>query len=197
VDWRWTSGLRVSHAGTSVRAEECAVIVGTADENKTSTYRVSKPDGGDASQFWRRQVRWCRHNGGDAVLSGKVLRMKWWGPLLFQTTTTRPPHGAKPGMAGDVYLRSDVTDRATYKGRYHNAYFGVSAMNMSCPPTCGISFRKATPALDRSAQTLRRAVSRVTENFCWARLALRSFSGMGGWGVGGGGWGGRGGVADG
>jgi len=144
------------------------VIAVPAMENKTSTYRVEqKLTAATIHEFLAKtNYRVVQDaDGGDAVLTGKVLSMEVV-PLLFQTTTTATTSTAQ-ATAMLVTMRCEVTftDRATDKLLYHNDNFLFrNEYQLSTDVKC--FFQEGDPALDRMAHDFaQRLVAAVTENF--------------------------------
>jgi hypothetical protein len=144
------------------------VIAVPAMENKTSTYRVEQKL--TAATIHELLVKTNYRvvsdaNGGDAVLSGKVLRMEVV-PLLFQTTSTATTSTAQ-ATAMLVTMTCEVTlkDRATEKVLYHNENF-VFRNEYELSTDVRNFFQEGDPALDRMSQDFAaRLVAAVTENF--------------------------------
>ena len=143
------------------------VIAVPAMENKTSTYRVEQKL--TAATIHELLVKTNYHvvsdtNGGDAVLTGKVLRMEVV-PLLFQTPTSGSNIAQATAMLVTMTCEVTLTDRATDKVLYHNANFLFrNEYQLSTDPRS--FFQEGDPALDRMAQDFAaRLVAAVTENF--------------------------------
>jgi outer membrane lipopolysaccharide assembly protein LptE/RlpB len=144
------------------------VIAVPAMENKTSTYRVEQKL--TAATIHELLVKTNYRvvsdaSGGDAVLTGKVLRMEVV-PLLFQTTSTATTSTAQ-ATAMLVTMTCDVTltDRATEKVLYHNENF-LFRNEYQLSTDVRNFFQEGDPALDRMAQDFAaRLVAAVTENF--------------------------------
>jgi outer membrane lipopolysaccharide assembly protein LptE/RlpB len=137
------------------------VIAVPAMENKTSTYRVEQKL--TAATIHELLVKTNYRvvsdaNGGDAVLSGKVLRMEVV-PLLFQTTSKAT------AMLVTMTCEVTLTDRATEKVLYRNENF-VFRNEYELSTDVRNFFQEGDPALDRMAQDFAaRLVAAVTENF--------------------------------
>ena len=144
------------------------VIAVPAMENKTSTYRVEQKL--TAATIHELLVKTnylvvSDSNGGDAVLTGKVLRMEVV-PLLFQTTTTATTSTAQAtAMLVTMTCEVTLTDRATEKVLYHNEKF-LFRNEYQLSTDVRSFFQEGDPALDRMAQDFAaRLVAAVTENF--------------------------------
>ena len=144
------------------------VIAVPAMENKTSTYRVEQKL--TAATIHELLVKTNYRvvsdaNGGDAVLSGKVLKMEVV-PLLFQTTSTATTSTAQAtAMLVTMTCEVTLTDRATEKVLYHNESF-VFRNEYELSTDVRNFFQEGDPALDRMAQDFAaRLVAAVTENF--------------------------------
>jgi hypothetical protein len=144
------------------------VIAVPAMENKTSTYRVEQKL--TAATIHELLVKTNYHvvsdpNGGDAVLTGKVLRMEVV-PLLFQTTSTATTSTAQAtAMLVTMTCEVTLTDRVTEKVLYHNEKF-LFRNEYQLSTDVRSFFQEGDPALDRMAQDFAaRLVAAVTENF--------------------------------
>ena len=144
------------------------VIAVPAMENKTSTYRVEQKLTAATIHELLAKTNYrvvSDANGGDAVLTGKVLRMEVV-PLLFQTTTTATTSTAQAtAMLVTMTCEVTLTDRATDKVLYHNANF-VFRNEYQLSTDVRNFFQEGDPAMDRMAQDFAaRLVAAVTENF--------------------------------
>jgi len=80
-------------------------------ENKTSTYRVEQKLTAATIHEFLAKTKYrvvSDTNGGDAVLSGKVLRMEVVAAVVPDDDHGDHQHGASDGDAGDDDLRSDI-----------------------------------------------------------------------------------------
>ena len=168
-------GLAVGLAGCGYRTaghfstmpKNVHVIAVPAMENKTSTYRVEQKL--TAATIHELLVKTNYHvvsdaNGGDAVLTGKILRMEVV-PLLFQTPTSNSNIAQATAMLVTMTCDVTLTDRATDKVLYHNADF-VFRNEYELSTDVRNFFQEGDPALDRMAQDFAaRLVAAVTENF--------------------------------
>jgi hypothetical protein len=182
-----TAILALSSAGCGYRTaghfnslpKNIRVLAVPAIENKTTTYRVEQKL--TAATIHELLVKTNYHvvsdpNGGDAVLTGKVLRMEVV-PLLFQTTTTATTSTAQATvMLVTMTCEVTLTERATEKVLYHSDNFvfrneyelgtGTNASGAPDKATLESFFQEGDPALDRMAQDFAaRLVAAVTENF--------------------------------
>ena len=143
------------------------VIAVPAMENKTSTYRVEQKL--TAATIHELLVKTNYHvvsdpNGGDAVLTGKVLRMEVV-PLLFQTPTSSSNIAQATAMLVTMTCEVTLKDRATEKVLYHNENF-LFRNEYQLSTDVRSFFQEGDPALDRMAQDFAaRLVAAVTENF--------------------------------
>jgi len=144
------------------------VIAVPAMENKTSTYRVEQKL--TAATIHELLVKTNYRvvsdaNGGDAVLTGKVLKMEVV-PLLFQTTSTATTSTAQAtAMLVTMTCEVTLTDRTTEKVLYHNENF-VFRNEYELSTDVRNFFQEGDPALDRMSQDFAaRLVAAVTENF--------------------------------
>jgi len=144
------------------------VIAVPTMENKTTRYRVEqKLTEATIHEFLAKTNYHVvpDANGGDAVLTGKVLSMEAV-PLLFQTTST-PTTSTAQATAMLVTMRCEVTftDRSTDKVLYHNDNF-VFRNEYELSTDVKSFFQEGDPALDRMAKDFaERLVTAVTENF--------------------------------
>jgi len=170
------AGLAMGLAGCGYRTaghfstmpKNVHVIAVPAMENKTSTYRVEQKL--TAATIHELLVKTNYHvvsdaNGGDAVLTGKVLRMEVV-PLLFQTTSTATTSTAQAtAMLVTMTCEVTLTDRATEKVLYHNENF-LFRNEYELSTDVRNFFQEGDPALERMAQDFAaRLVAAVTENF--------------------------------
>ena len=144
------------------------VIAVPAMENKTSTYRVEQKLTAATIHEFLAKTNYrvvSDPNGGDAVLTGKVLRMEVV-PLLFQTTTTATTSTAQAtAMLVTMTCEVTLTDRATEKVLYHNENF-LFRNEYQLSTDVRSFFQEGDPALDRMSQDFAaRLVAAVTENF--------------------------------
>ncbi len=143
------------------------VIAVPAMENKTSTYRVEQKL--TAATIHELLVKTNYHvvsdaNGGDAVLTGKILRMEVV-PLLFQTPTSNSNIAQATAMLVTMTCEVTLKDRATEKVLYHNENF-LFRNEYQLSTDVRSFFQEGDPALDRMAQDFAaRLVAAVTENF--------------------------------
>jgi len=147
------------------------VIAVPTMENKTTRYRVEqKLTEATIHEFLAKTNYHVvpDANGGDAVLTGKVLSMETV-PLLFQTPNSANgiPTNNTQATAMLVTMRCEVTfmDRATDKMLYHNDNF-VFRNEYELSTDVKSFFQEGDPALDRMAREFaERLVAAVTENF--------------------------------
>lgn len=144
------------------------VIAVPAMENKTTTYRVEQKLTAATIHEFLAKTNYRvvpDANGGDAVLTGKVLTMEVV-PLLFQTTTTTTTSTAQ-ATAMLVTMRCEVTftERDTDKVLYHNDNF-VFRNEYELSTDVKSFFQEGDPALDRMARDFaEKLVAAVIENF--------------------------------
>jgi outer membrane lipopolysaccharide assembly protein LptE/RlpB len=144
------------------------VIAVPAMENKTSTYRVEQKLTAATIHELLAKTNYrviSDPNGGDAVLTGKVLRMEVV-PLLFQTNTTATTSTAQAtAMLVTMTCEVTLTDRATEKVLYHNENF-LFRNEYQLSTDVRSFFQEGDPALDRMAQDFAaRLVAAAMENF--------------------------------
>ena len=167
----WLCGCGYHTAGhNSTLPKSIHVIAVPAIENKTTTYRVEQKLTAATIHEFLAKTNYrivSDPNGGDAVLTGKVLSLETV-PLLFQTTTN-PVNNASTAQATAmlITMKCDVTlrDRATDKVLYHNGEF-LFRNEYELSTDVRSFFQEGDPALDRMAQDFAsRLVAAVTENF--------------------------------
>jgi Lipopolysaccharide-assembly len=169
------------------------VIAVPAMENKTSTFKIEQKLTAATIHEFLAKTNYkivSDPNGGDAVLTAKVVSLEVL-PLLFQSTTSTPPN-APPGTpatqvaqatAMTVTMKCEVTltERDNDKVLYHtdNFVFRNQYQLASAPvnPTTGQPiapnkpqvesfFQEGDPALDRMARDFAsRLVAAVLENY--------------------------------
>ena len=144
------------------------VIAVPALENKTTTYRIEQKLTAATIHEFLRKTRYkvvSDPNGGDAVLTGKVLSLEAL-PLTFQSTSTATTSTAQ-ATTMLVTMRCDVTltDRASEKVLYHNDNF-VFRGEYELSTDVRSFFQEGDPALERMSQDFAaRLVAAVTENY--------------------------------
>lgn len=164
------------------------VIAVPALENKTTTFKIEQKLTAATIHEFLAKTRYkivSDPNGGDAVLTGKVLSLEIL-PLLFQTTNTTAGSTAQ-ATAMIINMRCEVTlterdsdkvlyhtDNFIFRGEYQLATCGASTITTTT--TCGNTpsaksqvetfFQEGDPALDRMSQDFaQRLVAAVTENY--------------------------------
>jgi outer membrane lipopolysaccharide assembly protein LptE/RlpB len=161
-------GYHVAGRNTSTLPKSIHVIAVPAMENKTTTYRIEqKLTAATIHEFLAKTNYRVVSNpeGGDAVLTGKVVTMEVV-PLLFQSTSTSTTSTAQ-ATAMLVTMTCDVTltDRSNDKILYRNANF-VFRNEYELSTDVRSFFQEGDPALDRMAHDFAtRLVAAVTENF--------------------------------
>jgi len=153
--------------------ESIHVISVPAMENKTTTYRIEqKLTAATVHEFLAKTPYRIVSdpNGGDAVLSGKVLTLEVL-PLTYQQIST-PTVNAAQATSMLITMRCEVTltDRTTDKVLYHNDNFVFrNAYELATGLTQAdvlSFFQESEPAQDRMAQDFaQRLVAAVTENY--------------------------------
>lgn len=147
------------------------VIAVPTMENRTTRYRVEQKLTEATIHEFLAKTNYRvvpDANGGDAVLTGKVVSMETV-PLLFQTPNSSNgiPTTNTQATAMLVTMRCEVTfmDRATDKVLYHNDNF-VFRNEYELSTDVKSFFQEGDPALDRMAKDFaERLVTAVTENF--------------------------------
>ena len=157
------------------------VIAVPALENKTSTFKIEQKLTAATIHEFLAKTNYKivpDPNGGDAVLTGKVLSLEIL-PLLFQTTTTKPPapvESIAQATAMTVTMKCEITltERDTDKVLYHTDNFVFrNEYQLATSPTGTIAksqvetfFQESDPAFDRMARDFAaRLVAAVTENY--------------------------------
>jgi len=143
------------------------VIAVPAIENKTSTYRIEQKLTSATIHEFLAKTNYKvvpDANGGDAVLTGKVLTMEVV-PLLFQTPSGTNTAAQATAMLITMKCEVTFTERATDKVFYHNDNF-VFRNEYELSTDVKSFFQEGDPALDRMARDFAsRLVAAVTENF--------------------------------
>jgi outer membrane lipopolysaccharide assembly protein LptE/RlpB len=137
-------------------------------ENKTTSYRIEQKLTAATIHEFLRKTRYkvlSDPNGGDAVLTGKVLALEAL-PLTFQSTSTATTSTAQ-ATTMLVTMKCDVTltERVSEKVLYHNDNF-VFRGEYELSTDVRSFFQEGDPALERMAQDFAaRLVAAVTENY--------------------------------
>src|SRR5271170_2325389 len=170
-------GYRVAGTATSTLPKSIHVIAVPAMENKTTTFRVEQKLTAATIHEFLATTRYhivSSADGGDAVLTGKVLTIETV-PLLFQTSSTSTTTGTNTSTVTStaqatamlVTMKCEVTltDRSNDKVLYHNSNF-VFRNEYELSTDVRTFFQEGDPALDRmAADFAKRLVAAVTENF--------------------------------
>ena len=151
----------------STLPKDIHVVAVPAMENKTSTYRIEQKLTTATIHEFLAKTNYKvvpDANGGDAVLTGKVLTMEVV-PLLFQTPTGANAAAQATAMLVTMKCEVTFTERATDKVLYHNDNF-VFRNEYELSTDVKSFFQEGDPALDRMARDFAaRLVAAVTENF--------------------------------
>jgi len=145
------------------------VIAVPAMENKTTSYRIEQKL--TAATIHELLVKTQYKvvpdpDGGDAVLTGKVVSLEII-PLLYNNTTTSTGAQTAQATAMLVTMKCDVTfaDRLSQKVLYHNGNF-VFRNEYQLSSDVKSFFQEGDPAVDRMARDFAsRLVTAVTENY--------------------------------
>jgi outer membrane lipopolysaccharide assembly protein LptE/RlpB len=156
------------------------VIAVPALENRTTTFRVEQKLTAATIHEFLAKTNYkivSDPNGGDAVLTGKVLSLEVV-PLLFQSPTTQSGTVTAQATAMMVTMKCEVTltERDNDKVLYHTDSFvfrneyqlATAGTTTGAPSKSDVEafFQEGDPALDRMAQDFAaRLVAAVTENF--------------------------------
>lgn len=183
-------GYHLAGHGSDALPKTIHVIAVPALENKTTTFKIEQKLTAATIHEFLAKTNYkivSDPNGGDAVLTGKVLSMEIV-PLLFQTTTATTTTGsAAQATAMIVTMKCEValterdndkilyhTDDFVFRGEYQLATCGAttSTTSSTCQntPTAKSQvetfFQESDPAFDRLSQDFAaRLVAAVTENY--------------------------------
>ena len=145
------------------------VIAVPAMENKTTTYRIEQKLTAATIHEFLTKTRYkvvSDAEGGDAVLTGKVISLEII-PLLYNNTTSSTGVQTAQASAMLVTMKCDVTftDRLSQKVLYHNDNF-VFRNEYELSSDVKSFFQEGDPAIDRMAQDFAsRLITVVTENY--------------------------------
>lgn len=188
--WSAGCGYHLAGHGSDALPKSIRVIAVPALENKTTTFKIEQKLTAATIHEFLAKTNYkivSDANGGDAVLTGKVLSMEIV-PLLFQTTTATTTSGsAAQATAMIVTMKCEVTlterdnekilyhaDNFVFRGEYQLATCGTttSATSSTCQNTPAAKsqvetfFQESDPAFDRLSQDFAaRLVAAVTENY--------------------------------
>jgi outer membrane lipopolysaccharide assembly protein LptE/RlpB len=158
------------------------VIAVPTMENKTSTFKIEQSLTAATIHEFLAKTNYkivSDPNGGDAVLTGKVLGMEVV-PLLFQSTPNQPSGSPTQAQATamlvtmrcEVMLRDSETDKVLYHADnfvFRNEYQLAGAVTTSGTFTRAqveSFFQEGQPALERMSKDFAaRLVAAVTENY--------------------------------
>ncbi len=177
--WKWLAGVAVvagmSGCGYHVAGHSSSlpktihVIAVPAMENKTSSYRIEQKLTAATIHEFLAKTQYkvvSEPDGGDAVLTGKVMSVEII-PLLYNNTTSSTGVQTAQATAMLVIMRCDVTftDRLSQKVLYHNDNF-VFRNEYELSSDVQSFFQEGDPAVDRMAQDFAsRLVTAITENY--------------------------------
>ena len=145
------------------------VIAVPAMENKTSSYRIEQKLTAATIHEFLAKTQYkvvSEPDGGDAVLTGKVMSLEII-PLLYNNTTSSTGVQTAQATAMLVIMRCDVTftDRLSQKVLYHSDNF-VFRNEYELSSDVQSFFQEGDPAVDRMAQDFAsRLVTTITENY--------------------------------
>lgn len=145
------------------------VIAVPAMENKTTSYRIEQKLTAATIHEFLAKTQYkvvTDADGGDAVLTGKVMSLEVI-PLLYNNTTSSTGVQTAQATAMLITMRCDVTfmDRLSQKVLYHNDNF-VFRNEYELSSDVQSFFQEGDPAVDRMAQDFAsRLVTAVTENY--------------------------------
>jgi outer membrane lipopolysaccharide assembly protein LptE/RlpB len=152
-----------------------------AMENKTSTFKIEQKLTAATIHEFLAKTSFkviSDPNGGDAVLTGKVLSLEVV-PLLFQQPTSTAGTTVAQATAMMITMRCEVTltqrdnDKVLYhtsnfvfRGEYQLATAGTTTTGATSRSQVEAFFQEGEPALDRMAQDFAtRLLAAVTENY--------------------------------
>jgi len=151
----------------STLPKDIHVIAVPAMENKTSTYRIEQKLTTATIHEFLAKTNYkvvSDANGGDAILTGKVLTMEVV-PLLFQTPSGTNTTAQATAMLITMKCEVTFTARSTDRVLYHNDNF-MFRNEYELSTDVKSFFQEGDPALDRMARDFAsRLVAAVTENF--------------------------------
>ncbi|MGB7846238.1 MAG: LPS assembly lipoprotein LptE [Candidatus Acidiferrum sp.] len=146
-------------------------------ENKTTTFKIEQKLTAATVHEFLAKTKFkivSDPNGGDAVLTGKVLSLEIL-PLLFQTPTSTTATEQATAMMVTMKCELTLTERDNDKILFHtdnfvfrNEYQLATAGSSSGASRASVEsfFQEGEPALDRMAQDFAtRLVAAVTENY--------------------------------
>ncbi len=145
------------------------VIAVPAMENKTTSYRIEQKLTAATIHEFLAKTQYqvvSDADGGDAVLTGKVVSLEII-PLLYNNTTSSTGVQTAQATAMLITMRCDVTftDRLSQKVLYHNDNF-VFRNEYELSSDVQSFFQEGDPAVDRMAQDFAsRLVTAVMENY--------------------------------
>jgi hypothetical protein len=178
-------GYHVAGHGPDALPKTIHVIAMPALENKTTTFKIEQKLTAATIHEFLAKTKYkivSDPNGGDAVLTGKVLSVEVV-PLLFQSSNPTTTTSIAQATAMMVTMKCEVTftERDSGKVLYHSDSFvfrNEYQLATSCVQTAGTIcptdqrsqveafFQEGEPAYDRMAQDFAtRLVAAVTENF--------------------------------
>ena len=177
-------GYHLAGHGPGALPKTIHVIAVPALENKTTTFKIEQKLTAATIHEFLAKTSYrivSDPNGGDAVLTGKVLSLEIV-PLLFQSVPTTTSTGQTPattaqatGMLVTMKCELTLTERDNDKVLFHtdNFVFRNEYQLATVRPTSSESrasvesfFQEGDPAFDRMAQDFAaRLVSAVTENY--------------------------------
>lgn len=173
-------GYHVSGRGDTALPKTIHVIAVPALENKTSTFKIEQKLTAATIHEFLAKTNYkivSDPNGGDAVLTGKVMSLEVV-PLLFQTPTQTTSTAQATAMMVTMKCEVTLTERDNDKVLYHadnfvfrNEYQLATVGQAEQTPSGARAsveafFQEGDPALDRMAQDFAsRLVAAVTENY--------------------------------
>jgi hypothetical protein len=170
-------GYHVAGHGPDALPKTIHVIAVPVMENKSNTFKIEQKLTAATIHEFLAKTRYkivSDPNGGDAVLTGKVLKLEIL-PLLFQTPTATTATEQATAMIVTMTCEVTLTERDSDKVLYHTDNFvfrneyQLATVGQSPNESRGNVeeiFQESDPAFDRMAQDFAsRLVSAVVENY--------------------------------
>jgi Lipopolysaccharide-assembly len=170
-------GYHVAGHGPDALPKTIHVIAVPALENKTNTFKIEQKLTAATIHEFLAKTRYkvvSNPDGGDAVLTGKVLSLEIV-PLLFQTPTETTATEQATAMMVTMRCEMTLTERDSGKVLYHtdnfvfrNQYQLATTGQTTSDSRASVEtfFQESDPAFDRMAQDFAsRLVAAVTENY--------------------------------
>ena len=184
--WAGGCGYHIAGRGPNALPKSIQVIAVPPMENKTNSFKIEQKLTAATIHEFLASTRYkvvSDPNGGDAVLTGKVLSLEVL-PLLFESSSSTTASVAQ-AAAMMITMRCEITlterdndkvlyhtDNFVFRNEYQLATTCVPGTGQICPHNTDTKaqvesfFQEGDPATDRMARDFAsRLVSAVTENF--------------------------------